>query len=203
VNGSTSHITHQHQHHVMHLRDYLHATGSAGGSSSAAAHGSPSSQRSYALRPLRDGSSSGSSSDDASTGSGSDAGSAAAGLAGMLGLNRGGTVRRGLQRLWSSRVQVVVHAGGSGSSDGGRSGFRGIANARESSAGGSSSSGASSPGSGSQSARSDELCVTVAMNECPLNEESFTARLRAKQLGNAAGVLHSSRQYPPPPGGSW
>ncbi|WIA09604.1 hypothetical protein OEZ85_008996 [Tetradesmus obliquus] len=68
----------------------------------------------------------------------------------------------------------------------------------------SSSSGESSPGSGSQSARSDELCVTVEMGECPLSEESFTARLRAKQLGSAAGVLHSSsRQYPPPPGGSW
>jgi hypothetical protein len=196
-------LPHQHQHHFMHLRDYLHA-GLAGGSSSAAAHGSPSSQRSYVLRPLRDLSSSGSSSDDASTGSGSDAGGAAAGLAGMLGLNRGGTVRRGLQRLWSSRVQVVVHAGSSGSSDGGRPSFRSFAHAREGSPGGSSSSsGASSPGSGSQSARSDELCVTVAMNECPLNEESFTARLRAKQLGNAAGVLHSSRQYPPPPGGSW
>jgi hypothetical protein len=66
-----------------------------------------------------------------------------------------------------------------------------------------SGSGESSPGSDSQSAGSDELCVTVAMGECPLSEESFAARLRAKQMGNAAGMLHSSRQYPPPPGGGW
>ncbi|WIA29687.1 hypothetical protein OEZ86_012169 [Tetradesmus obliquus] len=108
-----------------------------------------------------------------------------------------------LYMCWRWRRAVELHAGNSSSSDGVRGGFRAFPQARGSNAG-SSSSGESSPGSGSQSARSDELCVTVEMGECPLSEESFTARLRAKQLGSAAGVLHSSsRQYPPPPGGSW
>lgn len=168
--------------------------------------------RAYPLRHLRDTSSS---SDGSGPKCNGDIGVAQGGSASLperQGLSsRVSTWRRGWQRLWSSDVRVVLHSG----SDRGLGGSRAVPNGSRSSgaSGDGNSSGSASPGS-SQSGRSDGLSVAIDLGDVgvssaagfcdaartaglPLSEESFTARLRAKQLHaqlGASGMLSSRHE---------